>query len=322
MWHQENKWITLFRQSSQKQSQWRKQQNSWASRLLNVAARCVRLCCVNWNHRDGRRVQDGFNIFDVWRLSSPATKTLGNTLNCWLPSKSWGWSGNVTVKLLDGKTIDLETNCSVRDTSYLETTGVAKQAVTCFLDAAVASTEEISIYYIPATAWTPPAFALSNAESHFVLLGNITVTQGSKVLHWKFQILPQSSVERAAPESWLRCSGKNNHQQGEERIWLLERQVAVSWKSFSRAVSQCTSEQREHKCICSVMHGWMSQGDACSWLCMWAKEKVSRHNKSDAHLFSLACWEEPMRGSRFSDITSRLLIFTVPTSEKAVLSSG
>lgn len=93
-------------------------------------------------------------------------------------------------------------------------------------------------------------------------------------------------------------------------------------KLFSRAVSQCTSEQREHKCICSVMHGWMSQGDACSWLCMWAKEKVSRHNKSDAHLFSLACWEEPMRGSRFSDITSRLLIFTVPTSEKAVLSSG
>lgn len=106
------------------------------------------------------------------------------------------------VKLLDGKTtIDLETNCSVRDVSYLETTGVAKQALTCSLDAAAASTEEININYISATDSTPPPFASSNVEAHFVLLGNIVVTQGSKVLHWKFQILPQSSVERGEPES-------------------------------------------------------------------------------------------------------------------------
>lgn len=177
-----------------------------------------------------------------------------------------------------------------------KTTGVAKQASTCFLDAAAASTEEISIYYISATDWTPPA--LSNAESHFVLLGNITVTPGSKVL-------PQSSVERAEPE-WLRCSGKNNHQQGEERIRLLERQVAVSWKSVSRAASQWT--QMHMFC-----HAWVDVAARCMLVTPHVgKEKVSRHNKSDAHLFSLACWEEPMRGSRFSDITSR----------QAVLSSG
>lgn len=82
----------------------------------------------------------------------PSNKDFRKHTQLLTPIKSWGWSGNVTVKLLDGKTIDLETNCSVRDTSYLETTGVAKQAVTCFLDAAVASTEEISIYYISATA--------------------------------------------------------------------------------------------------------------------------------------------------------------------------
>lgn len=30
---------------------------------------------------------------------------------------------------------------------------------------------------------------------------------------------------------WLRCSGMNHHQLGMEWSWLLERQVAVSWKN-------------------------------------------------------------------------------------------
>lgn len=54
-----------------------------------------------------------------------------------------------------------------------------------------------------------------------------------KVWEWKFQNVSQSSeVRGAVPELWLRCSGMNNHQPREERIWLLERQVAVSWKKL------------------------------------------------------------------------------------------
>lgn len=63
-----------------------------------------------------------------------------------------------------------------------------------------------------------------------------------KVLEWKFLSVSQSSQVRGVPKLWLRCSGMNNHRLGEERIWLLERQVAVSWKCSGVVVSQCIFE--------------------------------------------------------------------------------